>query len=188
MQNSATFNAERRSISRSIILEISHPTLPPGPVGGFRFLWAMYVSGYRPDRHCQLGLRGRRVAEVSVETAHNGAPIVLDRMDSYPYVYVCGVGSGRISERHRTNLHFPLRYAAGMRAGITTYNGYHVRALNAVEVPVPHLPRGWHGLPDAFTQCRNFQFAVACFGGSASRGQATQLVRGGIPSSRISRE
>ena len=112
-----------------------------------------------------------------MEIAHRGAPIVLDRMDRYPYVYLCGVGSGRVSERHRTNLHLPLRYAAGRRAEVTTHNGYHVRALNAEEVSVPRLPRGWHGLPDAFTQCRNFQFAVACFGGPELDGPSASLAR-----------
>ena len=112
-----------------------------------------------------------------MKTAHHGMPIVLDRMDSYPYDYLCGVGSGRISEQHRTNLHSPLRYAAGRPAEIATYNGYHVRALNAEEVSVPRLPRGWHGLPDAFTQCRNYQFAVACFGGPELDDPSAPLAR-----------
>jgi hypothetical protein len=149
---------------RMIVLEVSHPASPPGRIGGFRFLWAMYVNGYRPDRHCQPGLKGRRVAEFNSRSARSGVRVQFDRMDRYPYLYECGVGAGATSRRRVTNLHLPLRYEAGAVAEVTSWNGYLFRTENAVCVAVPPLPRCRNGLPDAQTQCRNFQFAVACFG------------------------
>src|SRR5262245_8756800 len=97
----------------SITLEVTHPTLPSGPLLGFRFLWAFYVKGYRPDRHCQPCFKGRRVAEFRTGRALSGTPIVLNLMDLYPYVYVCGVGEGPKRELRHKNLHFPLAYRQG---------------------------------------------------------------------------
>lgn len=150
--------------SRSIVLEVTHPTFAPGPIEGFRFLWAMYVNGYHPDRHCQPGLKGRRVTEFNSKTARSGGHVSFDRMDRYPFLYVCGVGAGARSTRRTTNLHLPLRYEEGAVVDATSWNGYRFRAFNAEQLVVPALARGWNGLPDAQTQCRNFQFAIAYFG------------------------
>ena len=85
-------------------------------------------------------------------------------MDRYPYVYICGVGSGPKALRRDRNLHFPLEHAAGEVAEITTYNGYRFRAENARLLPIPPLPSGWQGKSEEHVRCRNFQFAVAYFG------------------------
>ncbi len=85
-------------------------------------------------------------------------------MDRYPYLYVCGVGAGETARRRATNLHLPLRHEDGAVVEVMSWNGYLFRAENAVRLEIPPLPRGWHGLPDAQTQCRNFQFAVEYFG------------------------
>jgi len=85
-------------------------------------------------------------------------------MDRYPYVYVCGVGVGPKDELWRQNLHFPLRHEEGTVAEIESYNGYRLRAQNAVQVEIPALPEGWHGKDREHTRCKNFQFAVASFG------------------------
>lgn len=90
-------------------------------------------------------------------------------MDRYPFLYVCGVGAGARSMRRTTNIHLPLRFEAGAVVDATSWNGYRFRAVNAVQLVVPALARGWNGLPDAQTQCRNFQFAVAYFGASGGR-------------------
>jgi hypothetical protein len=149
----------------SIRLEVSHPGIPPGKIEGFLFLWAFYVNGYDPERHCQPCFKGRRINEFCTQTARSGEAVVLDQLHRYPYVYVCGVAAGLISERRNRNLHFPLEYAVGQVAEITTYNGYVFRAQDAVALPIPPLPSGWEGKPEAHTRCKNFQFAVAYFGG-----------------------
>ncbi len=148
----------------AIILTVEHGETPPGPIAGFRFLWAMYVRGYDPARHCQPGLKGRRVAAFCTPTARSGVPVICDRMDRFPYLYVCGVAAGRVTERGAKNLHFPLRYAPGEVARITTYNGYVVQAEHAAVVTVPELPESFAGLARSHYRCRTFQFAVAAFG------------------------
>lgn len=81
---------------------------------------------------------------------------------------MCGVGAGprtalHMALRHR-NLHLPLAYAPDGEVDATTYNGYRCRARHARLVEVPPLPAGWRGLPDEHVRCRNYRFAVACFG------------------------
>lgn len=148
----------------TIALEVTGPGSDPARIEGFRFLWAYYVNGYDPDKHCQPCFRGSRVPEFSTSTAMAGRRIEFDRIGRYPYLYVCGVGSGPKSDLWKQNLHFPLRYAQGQVAEISTYNGYRFRAQNAADVAIPELPEGWQGKPREHTRCKNFQFAVACFG------------------------
>jgi hypothetical protein len=88
----------------------------------------------------------------------------FDRMDRFPYLYICGVGSGPKTQLASKNLHFPLRYQHGEGASIQTYNGYELRAENAVALPIPELPEGWHGKPVEHIRCKNFRFAVDQFG------------------------
>jgi hypothetical protein len=148
----------------AITLTVTHPTVAPGPIEGFRFLWAFYVNGYRPEKHCQPGLRGRRVDEFSTGRVSSGAPVVLDGMDRYPYVYICGVGSGPKDQLRHKNLHMPLRFRPGSQVEMTAYNGYLFRAENAELIEIPELPPGWGGIADEqHTRCKNFRLAVGVF-------------------------
>lgn len=147
-----------------MVLSVTHPVHSDGAIPGFRFLWALYVRGHDATRHCQPGLRGRRVDAFHSRTARCRVPVILDQMHRFPFVYICGVAAGPVRLRGERNLHLPLRYEHGARAEATTYNGFTVTVTNASLVLVPRLPRGWHDLPDAHTQCRTFQFAVAVFG------------------------
>jgi hypothetical protein len=147
-----------------ILLDVTSPSGAPGKIDGFRFLWAYYVSGYNPARHCQPCFKGRRVEEFCTRTASAGRTVILDLIDRYPFVYVCGVARGPKRELAGKNLHFPLRYAAGRVEEITTYNGYILRAQNAERVEIPSLPPNWEGKSEEHVRCKNFQFAVASFG------------------------
>jgi hypothetical protein len=151
-------------MSGAITLSISHATIPAGPVEGFRFLWAFYVSGYRSDRHCQPCFRGSRVTDFSTSAARSGRRFELTRAAKYPCVYVCGVGRGPKTELHRRNLHLPMRFSAGSVVRAMTYNGYEFVAEDAELIEVPALPPGWNGLELETTRCRNFQLAVSLFG------------------------
>lgn len=131
-------------------------------------MWAFYVNGYKPDTHCQFCFRGRRIGDFSTNTASSARDTVFDRMDRYPYVYVCGVGSGPKTEFWSQNLHLPLKFKEGGIVEVVTYNGYVFHADNAEAVPIPALEDGWMGLDREHTRCKNFQFAVACFGSSAN--------------------
>jgi len=154
-------NTPRR---RSIFLEVTHPKGTVGRIEGFRFMWAFYVNGYYPEKHCQPCFKGSRVPHFCTPSATSGQRIEFDRMDRQPYLYICGVGSGRKVELKEQNLHLPLMYAEGAVEEKTTYNGYRFRAENARRVSVPELPEGWQGKSREHWRCKNFQFAVAAFG------------------------
>lgn len=147
-----------------ITLEITHPLQRMGRMGGFRYLWAFLVSGYRSDRHCQQCFYGRLVPGLSPTEDAVAVPISMAMTDRYPYAYVCGVAAGPTALRRTRNLHLPLRYAEGSTVGVTTYNDYTITALNAQSVPFTALPDDWNGLPKGHVRCKNFQFAVAAFG------------------------
>lgn len=149
---------------KTILLEVTHPSVGSGKIEGFRFLWAYYVDGYRSDRHCQPCFYGELAPQFSSNTASAGSVINLDKMDRYPYVYICGVASGKDSELWHRNLHMPLEYSEGEVAEATTYNGYYFRAMNASRIRIPCLPDGWNGLKLKQTRCKNFEFAVSKFG------------------------
>ena len=160
-------NATRgQSVTKSIELTVNHPVIPPGPIQGFRFMWAYYVRGYKAEFHCQECFVGRRAEEFSTRTAFSGKTTVFDRLDRYPYLYVCGVGAGPKAELHHKNLHLPLRFKEGGIVERPTYNGYIFRAENAEELPIPALPDDWMGLEREHARCKNFQFAVAYLGDS----------------------
>jgi hypothetical protein len=151
----------------SIELTVSDPkdvAGEPAPIQGFRFFWACYVNGYKPAKHCQSCFIGARVRDFSTPSVMSGRSVSLDRIHRYPYVYVCGVGKGPRADLWKQNLHFPLRYEEGSVAEVSTYNGYHLRAVNASRVVIPELPENWQGKDPEHTRCKNFQFAVACFG------------------------
>ena len=143
-------------------LEAAHGTIQR--FKRFRYIWAYYVKGYNPAKHCQPCFIGARVEEFSTPTAMSGKSVSLSRMDRYPFVYVCGVGLGPKRELRKQNLHFPLRSSEGRVAEVRTSNGYHLRAENAEVVEIPELPENWEGFDREHTRCKNFRFAVASFG------------------------
>jgi hypothetical protein len=151
-------------MKKTITLSVIHPALPDGPIQGFQFFWAYYVSGFRPEFHCQPCFKGRRVQQFCTGRAESGRAYELDAMDRFEYLYVCGVGSGPRTTLAGKNFHLPLRYAAGESVTTGTYNGYVITAENAVTLPIPALPPGWNGRDLETTRCKNFQFAVAYFG------------------------
>jgi len=157
----------------TVTLEVTHPTLPAGKVEGFRYLWAYYVDGYDASVHCQPCFHGARVPEFCTPTAETDRIVRLNKLGRYPYVYICGVGAGPKSELRKQNLHFPLRYAEGKTATVTSYNGYVFTARDAEELAIPEWPADIEGkvLPPAFEgkplehfRCKNYRFAVAYFG------------------------
>jgi hypothetical protein len=148
---------------KTITLEVTGPNNEVGRIPGFKFLWAYYVNGYDPSRHCQPCFRGTRVPEFSTPTASSGVRVALDRMAQYPYVYICGVGAGPKNELREKNLHLPLRYAEGGVVDATTYNNYRFHAENAELVSIPE-PEAFEGKSEQHIRCKNFRFAVGAFG------------------------
>lgn len=154
-------------MSDAIVMRFTHPTLPPGRVEGFALLWAFYVNGFIPEKHCQFCFKGLRAPNFHSRNAASGVDIVLDRLDVSPVVYICGVAMGPQDQRRHRNLHLPVRYTPGATASVTTYNGYRVEVRNATALEIPPVPDGWRGLPLRHTRCKNFQFGLAHFGTGA---------------------
>jgi hypothetical protein len=151
-------------VTDAIVLRLTHPTIAPGRVEGFSLIWAFYVKGFIPEKHCQFCFKGVRAPNFHSRNAASGADIVLDRLDVSPVVYICGVAMGPEDQRKYRNLHLPVRFAPGAAASTTTYNGYQVEVTNAVALPIPPVPDGYNGLPTRHTRCKNFQFGMAHFG------------------------
>ena len=143
-----------------ITLRISHPD-GDGRITGFRFFWAFIATGYRPDRHCQPGLRGAVSQAMNTTNAATGAfefTILPGRL-----LYICGVSSGPVALRRDRNLHLPLVPSAGITGSETTYNGYQLSWRDATRLPIPEVrPRA--GLTESHYRCKNFRVAEAFFG------------------------
>jgi hypothetical protein len=154
-------------VTDAIVLRLTHPTIAPGRVEGFNFIWAFYVKGFIPEKHCQFCFKGLRAPNFHSGNAVSGVDIVLDRLDISPIVYVCGVANGPDSERKHRNLHLPVRFEPGATASVTTYNGYRIDVVNAAQLPIPPVPDGYNGLPLRHTRCKNFQFAHSYFASAA---------------------
>jgi hypothetical protein len=148
----------------SISIQIYHPDLAPGPLRGFRFFWAYYVTGYDQSLHCQPCFKGTLSKQLNTRTARSGVVYVMNERRSFPYLYVCGVGVGPKRLLHEKNFHLPLKPEAGAHEKYETYNGYIVEVQNAVALPIPIPEEGWKGLNRETTHCKNFRFAVAHFG------------------------
>lgn len=149
-----------------ITIRIAHPQLPPGPVQGFRFFWAYYVTGFRQSAHCQPCFKGKLSPSLNSRTVRSGTAYVMNERRTFPYLYVCGVGVGPEKLLREQNFHLPLRPEPGGREVRETYNGYVITVENGRAVPIPELPDGWNGLDTPTTRCKNFRFAVAQFGWS----------------------
>jgi hypothetical protein len=154
----------RTTTKSSITLGVTHPEFAAGPIQGFQFFWAYYVTGYWSDRQCQPCFKGKSVDHFCTPTARSGQPVVFDLMQRYKYLYICGVGTGPRKELGGKNFHWVLEYQEGNAVDQSTYNGYVLTAQNAVARPIPPLPPGWNGLKLEQTRCKNFQFAVDAFG------------------------
>lgn len=150
--------------SKVITVTIASAVQPEGPIQGFRFFWAFYVNGFRHERHCQPCFKGKLDAQMYTGNVQCGQTYRLSRMDRYPNVNICGVGAGPKDSRRGKNLHLPIRYEPGETVRTETYNGYVIRAENAVRMEIPPLPEGWQGRSFQTTSCKNFQFGVAYFG------------------------
>jgi hypothetical protein len=147
-----------------MVLHVSHQSLPSGRIEGFHPIWAFYVTGLVPDKHCQFCFKGARAKNFNSTNAASGVDIVLDRLDISPVVYVCGVAKGPVDQRKHHNLHLPVHHKPGATVTIGTYDGYQLTVSNAEQLDIPALPDGWNGLPLKHTRCKNFRFALSYFG------------------------
>jgi hypothetical protein len=45
-------------LNNAIVMRLTHQSLPPGKVQGFFLIWAFYVKGFIPEKHCQFCFKG----------------------------------------------------------------------------------------------------------------------------------
>jgi hypothetical protein len=120
-------------------------------------LWGVYVSGFKPEKHCIYCLKGKKEVQLHREM-HDGDYVL--KTDS-PYFYLFAMG--RVP-KHETNVHLAVRSQAGSVASIGSVYGVTFTIRDAFALRVDRLPDGWMGLGSDYTRCRNFQFGVQQFG------------------------
>jgi hypothetical protein len=131
----------------------------------FKHLWGRYIIGFKPWTHC-IGCFVKKEAKGILPNMTDGE-YALD--DSYELFYLCGVGW---SDRRNTNVHLAVRPRPGSIASAGSVYGVQFTITDAQAILIQDLPRGWKGLPDPHSQCKNFQFVTRC---SPSEKSATRL-------------
>jgi hypothetical protein len=147
-----------------IIIRIEHAEREPGPIRGFKFFWAYYVTGFDQTTHCQYCFKGSLSKQFNTRTVQSGKRYTMNESKAFRYLYICGVGVGPKHLLHTKNFHLPLEYRIGGHEVRQTYNGYAITVENGVALPIPELEAGWKGLNLETTRCKNFRFAVEQFG------------------------
>lgn len=135
----------------------------------FKWLWAKYVRGINDAQHCTNSLRGPYSKKFSKLNPGftAGAQIAFDEQaaDSFWAVYICGVASRGYAKgtNYPHNVHAAIVPALGAEDQwyfeswrLRVVNGKFSRIPSAVE----QIPERYRGLPDAFTNCRIFRWAV----------------------------
>lgn len=137
-----------------MLLEVRGMAIPSQT---FVQLWGMYVSGFKPEKHCIYCLKGKKEAQLHREMRDGDYVLKTDS----PFFYLFAMG--RVP-KHETNVHLAVRPQAGSVASIGSVYGVTFTIRDASALRVDRLPDGWMGLGAEYTRCRNFQFGVQQFG------------------------
>jgi len=147
-----------------ITIQFGHLEYTSGPIRGFKFFWAYYVTGFDQSTHCQACFRGWLSGQINTRTVDGAKVYSMNERESFRYLYVCGVGTGPKHLLREKNFHLPLEHRPGAREVHQTYNGYSITVENGIALPIPEIEAGWKGLDLETTRCKNFRFAVGQFG------------------------
>jgi hypothetical protein len=139
----------------------------------FKHLWGRYILGFKPWTHC-LSCFVTKQAKGILPTMVDGE-YPLD--DSFELFCLCGVGW---NDRGNTNVHLAVRPRLGSVASAGSVYGVQFTITDAQSILIQYLPKGWRGLNDQHSQCKNFQFGYQMFtvdevGPSARREVITTL-------------
>ena len=125
----------------------------------FLWLWGKHVTGFKQAEHCLACLRGPASEDaIKPQMVSGDYPL---RATGAPYFYLCGVGR---TEPGRTNVHLVVEPCPGAVASVGSVYGVTFIIRDARALRIDRLPKGWMGLGDLYTTCRNFQFGVQMFG------------------------
>jgi hypothetical protein len=120
-------------------------------------LWGKHVSGFRPEKHCIYCLKGR--TETQIDKAMTSGDYEIHT--GAPYFYLFAMGR---APRRDSNVHLAVQPYPGAVASIGSLYGVTFTIRDARALRIDRLPKGWMGLDDLYTSCRNFQFGVQMFG------------------------
>ena len=145
---------------------------------GYNYFWIRAVEGFNPKKHCMECIRGGwKLSGLNKMKLNQSVELRMKR----DVGYICG-GTSRYARNshpgpqphefpmpggaitYTKNLHLPFEKAPGHVEKVTLVEGQTLTLLNGRRLDFPSLPKGWAGLGDEFTTCRNFQFAVHRFG------------------------
>jgi hypothetical protein len=132
---------------------------PASHLGGWAHFWGKWVFGFNPKHHCAACLLGHWVSGLKPTM-----PVGLAQLEGpagWPYLYICGVAAPR---SWANNFHMALAPEPGGVVEMETWNGYRITAGDVRRIEIQPVPRGFGGLPDSFTTCRNWQFGIQQFG------------------------
>jgi hypothetical protein len=135
----------------------------------FKWLWAKYVRGVNDAQHCTNSLRGpysKKFSKLNPQFAA-GVPIVFDEQapDSFQAIYICGVSSRGYATRsnYAHNVHAAILPSSGTEDA-WEFDHWRLRVANGSFCRIPQsleeIPERYRKLPDAYTSCRIFRWAV----------------------------
>jgi hypothetical protein len=134
----------------------------------FKWLWAKYVRGVNDAQHCTNSLRGpysKKFSKLNPGFAA-GARVTFDEQSpaSFQAIYICGVSSRGYPRRENYlhNLHAAIIPTLGAEDA-WEFDKWRLRITNGVFSQIPALeqiPECYRTLPDPYTTCRIFRWAV----------------------------
>jgi hypothetical protein len=148
----------------AITFTIRHIDNSRAVIDGFRQLWAFYVRGFDPRKHCQPCFRGRRSQHLNRNQTMLGIEFVCDETDNFNQLYICGIASGSEKELWHRNFHLALVEAPGESLEEHTYNGFVFLVRNARRLAIPDPLDELSHLPRQHYRCKNFRFGVEYYG------------------------
>ncbi len=145
------------------VLKLRHNLEP----AKFVWLWMKYVFGINDQKHCTNCLRGPYGKVLSKHNPRLDQMPILDLdevpSDTYDYIYICGVfKKGYPRSNYAHNLHAVIRPLENA-SDTLSFENWELAVTNGVFVPIPtvdQLPLRYKSLPDRFTICRIFRWAV----------------------------
>ena len=127
--------------------------------GQYDFLWGFYVRGFKPWHHCFKCLYGTH--EKAINRDMKDGVVLLPEPTGY--FYLCGVASGKRSERGKNNLHLAVRPKARASATVKSVYGPTFTVVGGEEVVIQEPFSITEDLPEGYARCKNFRFAAQVY-------------------------
>lgn len=137
----------------------------------FVYLWMKYVRDVNLEKHCTNCLHGaysKKLSKRNNPSLRNQSVLTLDEvpLGGCRAIYICGVSSNGYRDRPKNNyphnLHLALIPQRGAH-GTHRFEQWSFEVVNGQISRIPakdELPPPWSSLPDEYTTCRIFRWAV----------------------------